>query len=83
MLLEIIRKGECRQNPVDNTRKEMFNRIPRVLESIHVFADPRTGNPYKSVKCSFCTALKRACISRFCTVSHCAPVAQMDRATVS
>ncbi len=53
------------------------------MEGVRVFADPGTGDPYESVKRSFCTALKKACISRFCTVSHCAPVAQMDRATVS
>ena len=43
----------------------MFNRMPRGLESVYVFTDPKTGDPYKSVKRSFGTALKKACISKF------------------
>ena len=39
--------------------------MPRGLESIYVFTDPKTGYPYKSVKRSFSTALKKAFISRF------------------
>ncbi len=35
------------------------------MESVHVLTDPRTGDPYKSVKRSFSTALKKACISNF------------------
>ena len=65
ILLEITKNGERREIPIDNTLKEMFNSMPRGLESVYVFTDPRTGDPYKSVKRSFSTALKKACISRF------------------
>ncbi len=42
----------------------MFEEMPHSIESIHVFTD-RDGNPYKSVKKSFSTALKRAGIRDF------------------
>ncbi len=35
------------------------------MEIVRVFADSRTCGPYKSVKRSFCTALKKACICNF------------------
>ncbi len=65
ILLEITKNGERREIPIDNTLKEMFNSMLRGLESVYVFTDPRTGEPYKSVKRSFSTALKKACITRF------------------
>ncbi len=42
----------------------MFEEMPHSIESIHVFTD-RDGNPYKSVKKSFSTALRKAGIRDF------------------
>ncbi len=39
--------------------------MPHSIKSIFVFTDTKTGEPYKSVKKSFSTALKRAGISNF------------------
>jgi len=65
ILLEITKNGERREIPIDNTLTMMFNNMPRGLESVYVFTDPRTGEPYKSVQTSFETALKRAEIRDF------------------
>jgi len=64
-LLEITKNAERREIPIDNTLTMMFNSMPRGLESVYVFTDPRTGEPYKSVQTSFETALKRAEIRDF------------------
>ena len=65
ILLEITKNGERREIPIDNTLTMMFNSMPWGLESVYVFTDPRTGEPYKSVQTSFETALKRAEIRDF------------------
>ncbi len=64
ILLDTSKNGERREIPIDNTLDEMFNQIPHSIESIYVFTD-RDGNPYKSVKKSFSTALKKARIRDF------------------
>lgn len=56
ILLEITKNGERREIPIDNTLTMMFNSMLRGLESVYVFTDPRTGEPYKSVQTSFETA---------------------------
>ncbi len=62
ILLDITKNGKRREISVDNTLEEMFNRMPRGFESKYVFAG-KDGDPYKSVKRSFSTALKKAGIS--------------------
>ena len=72
ILLETSKNGERREIPIDNTLREMFEEMPHSIESINVFTD-RDGNPYKEVKKSFRTALKKAGISdfRFHDLRHC------------
>jgi integrase len=65
ILLEITKNGERREIPIDNMLKEMFNSMPYSVESIYVFTDPKTGEPYKTIKRSFGTALKKAGIRDF------------------
>ncbi len=65
ILLEVTKNGKRREIPIDNTLAEEFNSMPRGLESVYVFTDPRTGEPYKSVQTSFETALKKAEIRNF------------------
>ncbi len=65
ILLDITKNGERREIPIDTTLEEMFNEMPHSIESIYVFTDPKTGEPYKSVKKSFSTALRKAEIRDF------------------
>ena len=64
ILLDITKNGESREIPIDKTLEEMFNRMTRSFESKYVFAG-KDGDPYKSVKRSFSTALKKAGITDF------------------
>ncbi len=64
ILLDITKNGERREIPIDKTLEEMFNRMPRGFESKYVFTG-KDGDPYKSVKRSFSTALQKAGIIDF------------------
>ncbi len=64
ILLEITKNGERREIPIDNTLMIMFNNMPRGFESKYVITG-KDGDPYKSVKRSFSTALKKAGIHDF------------------
>ncbi len=64
ILLDTTKNGERREIPIDGTLRELFEGIPHSIESIYVFTD-KDGNPYKSVKRSFSTALKKAGIIDF------------------
>ena len=64
ILLDITKNGERREIPIDNTLTMMFNNMLRGFESKYVFAG-KDGDPYKSVKRSFSTALKKAGIIDF------------------
>jgi integrase len=64
ILLDTTKNGERKEIPIDDTLKEMFNEMPHSIESLYVFTD-RDGNPYKSIKHSFSTALRKAGIYDF------------------
>jgi len=64
ILLDITKNGERREIPIDNTLTMMFNSMLRGFESKYVFTG-KDGDPYKSVKRSFSTALKKAGITDF------------------
>ena len=64
ILLDTTKNGERKEIPIDDTLQEMFTEMPHSIESIHVFTD-RDGNPYKSIKHSFSTALRKAGIHDF------------------
>ncbi len=64
ILLHTTKNGERREIPIDDTLEEMFNQVPHSIESVYVFTD-KDGNPYKSVKRSFSTAIRKAGISDF------------------
>jgi integrase len=64
ILLDTSKNGERKEIPIDDTLQEMFSEMPHSIESIYVFTD-RDGNPYKSVKRSFSTALRKAGIHDF------------------
>ncbi|MHC4277820.1 MAG: tyrosine-type recombinase/integrase [Planctomycetota bacterium] len=64
ILLDITKNGERREIPINATLRATIEAIPHGLESKYVFFD-RNGNPFKDVKKSFHTALKRAGIRDF------------------
>ena len=65
VLLDMTKNGERREIPIDTTLWNMLNEMPHSIESNYVFTGLKTGVPYKSVKKSFCAALKKAGISNF------------------
>ena len=64
ILLDTTKNGERREIPINGTLRKMFKNMPHSVESVHVFTD-KDGNPYKSVKRRFSTALKKAGILDF------------------
>ncbi len=64
ILLDDTKNNSRREIPIDNTLREMFNKMPHSVESLYVFTD-KNGNPFKEVKHSFTTALKKAGITDF------------------
>jgi len=58
------KSGEGREVPINDTLSAIFEEMPHSIESIYVFTD-RDGKPYKEVKKSFSTALRKAEIYDF------------------
>lgn len=60
ILLDKTKNGERREIPINNTVKHTLQGLMRRLDVPYVFFDPKTGKPYKDVKRSFHTALRKA-----------------------
>ncbi len=58
------KNGTRREIPINTTLEELFKNLPRGLESNYVFVN-KEGNPYRDIKRSFGTALKKAGICDF------------------
>lgn len=65
ILLDITKNGERREIPINETLRGVLQGIPRRLDVPYVFYDNTTGKPYKDIKRSFNTALRRAGIKDF------------------
>ena len=65
ILLDTTKNGERREIPVNNTLRGVLEGITRRLDIPYVFYDSTTGKPYKDIKTSFKTALRRAGIKDF------------------
>jgi integrase len=65
ILLDFTKNGERREIPISDTLKQELNSLTRRLDVPHVFYDIKTGKPYKDIKRSFKTAVKRAKIHDF------------------
>ncbi len=65
ILLDKTKNGERREIPINETLRQTLQGIMRRLDVPYVFHDPKTGKPYKDVKRSFHTALRRAKIKDF------------------
>lgn len=64
ILLDKTKNNERREIPINATLTEVLEAMPHSVESLYVFVN-RDGNPYKGVKTSFATALKRTGIQDF------------------
>jgi integrase len=65
ILLGLTKNGDRREIPINNTLRSTLQAISRRLDTPYVFYDPKTGKPYKDVKRSFKTAVRRAKIHDF------------------
>lgn len=65
ILLDITKNGERREIPINDTLRGVLQGITRRLDIPYVFYDNATGKPYRDVKRSFNTALRRAGIKDF------------------
>ncbi|NIS63389.1 MAG: tyrosine-type recombinase/integrase, partial [Proteobacteria bacterium] len=64
ILLEVTKSGERREIPMNQILREALRKIPRRLNNPHVFTNGK-GTPYKDVKGSFASALRKAGIKDF------------------
>jgi len=62
--LRKTKTNEARQIPTNETLKDLFQSLPRHINSDYVFCN-KDGKPYKDIKKSFKTALKKADIEDF------------------
>jgi integrase len=57
--LEDTKSGEGREIPINDALRSVFDGIPHSIESVYVFTG-MDGDPYKEIKRSFNTALRKA-----------------------
>ena len=69
--LEDTKSGECRVIPINNVLKSLIDGMPHSIESVYVFTG-KDGDPYKEIKRSFNTALRKAeiCNATFHSLRH-------------
>jgi integrase len=64
ILLDKTKNGTRREIPINSTLEELFQNLPRGVESNYVFVN-KNGKPYRDIKRSFSAALQRAGICDF------------------
>lgn len=65
ILLDKTKNDERREIPINSTLKAVLQSLQRRLDTPYVFYDPKTGKPYRDIKRSFNTALRKAGIRDF------------------
>jgi integrase len=65
ILLSKTKNGERREIPINNTLRGILQGLTRRLDTHYVFYEPANGKPYKDVRRSFKTALRRTGITDF------------------
>lgn len=65
ILLDHTKNGERREIPINKTLLDLFQTLPRRLDSPYVFFHPKTGLRYGDIKHSFDTARKKAKLEDF------------------
>jgi integrase len=65
ILLDITKNGERHEIPINNTLRATLLSLQRRLDIPYVFYDKSTGKPFRDVRKSFATAIRRAGIHDF------------------
>ncbi len=65
ILLDKTKNGDRREIPINETLRSVFHGLTRRIDIPYVFHDHDAGKPYKDIKRSFKTALRRAGIRDF------------------
>lgn len=65
ILLDITKNGDRHEIPINNTLRTILQGLTRRLDIPYVFYDHSTGKPFKEVRKSFASALKKAGIMDF------------------
>jgi integrase len=65
ILLGLTKNGDRREIPINDTLRRTLQATSRRLDTPYVFYDMKTGKPYKDVKRSFKTAVRKAKIHDF------------------
>ncbi len=65
ILLGLTKNGDRREIPINDTLRSTLKSLPRRLDIPYVFYDQKTEKPYKDIKRSFKTAVRRAKIHDF------------------
>jgi integrase len=64
ILLDKTKNGERREIPINSTLRSALQGLRKRIDIPYVFCDPVTGKPYRDVKRSFGTALKKVEIQK-------------------
>ena len=65
ILLDRTKNGERREIPINEALLDLFQTLPRRLDSPYVFFNPQNGHRYGDIKHSFDTARKKAKLEDF------------------
>jgi len=65
ILLDVTKNGERHEIPINNTLRTVLQGLTRRLDIPYVFHDKTIGKPYRDIKKSFASALRRAGIHDF------------------
>ncbi|MBI3585424.1 MAG: site-specific integrase [Nitrospinae bacterium] len=65
ILLDVTKNGERREIPINNTMRNLFQKLIPRTDIPYVFYGPDTGKPYGDIKKGFQSAIRRAGIKDF------------------
>jgi integrase len=65
ILLEITKNGDRREIPINMSLRNTLQNLPRRLDGGFVFSNPKKGKPYRDIRKSFPSALRKAAIQDF------------------
>jgi integrase len=65
IMLERTKNGERREIPINMSLRNAFENLPRRLDGGFVFSNPKKGKPYRDIRKSFPSALRKVGIQDF------------------
>jgi integrase len=65
ILLEITKNSERREIPINMSLRNTLQNLPRRIDGGHIFVNPKKGKPYRDIRRSFPSALKKLGIQDF------------------